>query len=221
MLCFPTGEQSAERSLGTSTTCLNTIQDQSLLKEHLFVRDIQSIERRYDVHTLLMAVLGQQPTRRFWEEPSSNDKDNSKHTLEGDRKAPCEVVRSVGSAKVNPVGNHRSKCNYPAFDANKETAICGSRTFCLISRNSRSVDSVADSSYRTPDNKLGSSPVTLDRRYLNDDSDDHYKTTKHHLCYVSIFSISSRLSTELTAFLRPRRSPNDKMKIAPIRHPIS
>ena len=52
---------------------------------------------------LIVALLLEQPTRRVWQEVDTDEDDDSRQTLEGERKAPLELAVCIGTGESDPL----------------------------------------------------------------------------------------------------------------------
>lgn len=130
---------------------------------------------------LVKALLGQQPTRRFWEGINAKDDDETKDDLEGNGEPPRHVSNvlagSIVSSEVNPVGNHGPDGNGSTFDTDIQTTTVGLGAFGLVSRDGCSVHSIANASNNTAKHELKQRDVTDEGSHLNDNTDDHDSST--------------------------------------------
>jgi hypothetical protein len=93
---------------------------------------------------LIDATMGQKPSRRLGKSQHQDKNHEGKGNLEGNRESPDEGVRSVGATIINPVGNQGTDGDVTTFDANELSTVVCSRTFSLVSGDSRCVDTVTN-----------------------------------------------------------------------------
>jgi len=182
MLSLSASEKSRIGDLSASvSTGLDSINDQGVLESDCCVGSLQTTKGSNDIDGIFVSVLRDQPSWRFRKEPNPDDKDYTEDDLESNGETPCQVIRSVGRAVVDPVRNHGPECNNSSFNTDEKTTVGSTTALSLIGWDRGSVDAIADTSYSSSDNQLNSCFRPFDGADLDDDTQDHDKSTKHHL----------------------------------------
>lgn len=123
--------------------------------------------------------MRKEPARRFGQLGHHDQNDGGEYDLEGDGEAPSEIIRTVKTSVVDPVGNQRANGDVAAFNADDLATVLRAAALGLVSRDGRCVDAVANASDASSDNELGGS-TTVGRNCadLDDDTDDHDSSTE-------------------------------------------
>ena len=119
MLGFATREESRESSISSTSGSANRVHDQSVLELNIWVSSLESRERSENVDAVFVSFILNEPARRFRQKEGSDDQNNTKDNLEGDRKSPGQVVWSIGRTIVDPIGDHSTKCNDTTLNTDK------------------------------------------------------------------------------------------------------
>jgi hypothetical protein len=93
VLRLSVGEQRTKRSYSSLVAgSSDTVHDDMSLETCFFIVNTIPTKRRDHLGCIFMAILGQQPTWRFWKPDHTKEQDCAKHTLEGDWEAPRKCI---------------------------------------------------------------------------------------------------------------------------------
>ncbi|KAI6762648.1 hypothetical protein HG530_008628 [Fusarium avenaceum] len=182
VLGLSTGEESLNGSalLGSEARGTDGVDDTVSLGAGLVAVNLVATDGSDDSLGFLVAVVGEQPSRRLGKPDHGNTEDETKDDLEGNGESPCEVLGTVRAAVVDPVGDEGTEGNDTTLDTDEETSVGGSGTLSLVGRDSRGVDTVTNTSDCATNDELRKSRVALHSSNLDNDTNDHDPTTKNH-----------------------------------------
>ncbi|KAJ8113151.1 hypothetical protein OPT61_g4648 [Boeremia exigua] len=174
MLRLAVGKDSGELGLATTTGQANGFLDDVHLDLDFGVLAGKTVERSHDSRRLFLAVMGEEPARRFRQLGHHDDDNNCEDALESDGESPGEVVRAVKTSVVDPVSNQRANGDVTALNADDLSTVLSAAALGLVGGNGRCVDTVADTSDASSNDELRSSTaVGRNRSNLDNNTDDH------------------------------------------------
>lgn len=88
--------------------------------------------------------MRKKPSRRLGQSCHDDKNDEGEDNLEGDGEAPGKVGGTVAAAVIDPVSDERANSNIATFNADDLASVVSLRTFGLVRRNGRCVDTVSD-----------------------------------------------------------------------------
>ena len=180
MLGLATGQQRAERSLSANVTRRpDAVHDDASLQLDLLVVSVHAAERRQHRGGLVVSVAREEPPRRLWQPVHTDPDHEAEDDLKSNGKAPGQVWASITRTEIDPVGDEGTKGDDASFDADQQPSVGGARTFGLISRDGRGVDSIADAGDDPSDDELRRRPMTGHGADLDDDAQDHSGGAEH------------------------------------------
>lgn len=125
MLGLAAGEESLEGSALLAVTAGSTkgVDNKVALLDGLGAVDLVTAESSNDLVGVLGAAVAEKPSGRLGKEEHGAGDEDGEDKLESDRETPNEVIGTVRSAIVNPVGNQSAKGNDTTFNANEKTTV--------------------------------------------------------------------------------------------------
>lgn len=182
VLSLSTSEKRLDGSglLTSEARCADGVEDRVSLLACIVAVNLVATDGGNDTLGVLVPLVGEEPSRALGKPDHGNAKHEAKDDLEGNGETPGEVLRSVRSTIVDPVGDEGTESNDTTLNADEQTTVASLTALSLVGRDSRSVDTVADSSDDTTDDELSKLGVTLDSRDLNDHTDDHDNASHDH-----------------------------------------
>lgn len=93
---------------------------------------------------LINTAVRQKPSRRLGKSQHQDENHQGKGNLEGNGESPNESVGTVSAAIINPVGDQGTDSDVTTLDTDELSTVVCSRTFSLVSRDSRCVDTVTN-----------------------------------------------------------------------------
>lgn len=182
VLGLSTSEKGLYRSrlLANESRCADRVKDRVSLLAGVVAVDLITTNGGDDTLGVLVSLVSKEPSGTLGEPDHGNAEDEAKDALEGNGETPGEVLVSIGSTIVDPVGDEGTESNDTTLNADEKTTVAGLTALGLVRRNSRGVDAVADSSDDTADDELSKLGVALDGRDLDNNTDYHDNTSHNH-----------------------------------------
>lgn len=81
--------------------------------------DLLALQGGNDPLTLLVALLGKQPSGRLGQHQETKDDKKTEEDLESDGETPSEVGGTVGGTEIHPVGDQGSNSNGTTLDTDE------------------------------------------------------------------------------------------------------
>ena len=157
MLRLAVGEDSGELGLAATTSQANGLLDNVHLDIDLRVVARKAVQSSHNSGSFLLAVVSEEPARRLGQLGHHDENDDSEDALESDGESPGEVVRAVKTSVVDPVSDQCTDGDVTALNANDLSTVLCTAALGLVGRDSRSVDTVTDTSDASSDDELRSS----------------------------------------------------------------
>jgi hypothetical protein len=151
----------------------NTIHDDMGLESGLLIINGVATQRSNHLRSVLVTILGQQPTGRLGKPDHAKEHNECKHALESDWEAPRKLIRAIGAPVIDPIGDQSSKSNNSALNTNEQTMVLGSGALGLVRWDGRRVHSIAHSRDNSPDDELCRSVMPFKRSYLDHSAKNH------------------------------------------------
>jgi hypothetical protein len=85
----------------------------------------EPVQTSQDGGGVVFVMVVEEPTRRFRKLGHHDEDNNGENTLESDWESPGEVVRTIGTSIVDPVGDERANGNHAAFDTDDLSTVLG------------------------------------------------------------------------------------------------
>ena len=125
VLGLAVGEEKLGGDLAATTSLADGILDDTHLEQDLGVITTETVQTSKNRCSFVLAVMGEEPSRRFGQLNHQSNDDECEHTLESDGESPGEVIGAVETAVIDPVGNKRSDGNHATLDTNDLSAVLG------------------------------------------------------------------------------------------------
>lgn len=174
VLCLAVGEESLVwRRLGKATGSANAVHDNVPLDGRLRRVQLITPKRGDDDFSLLVTLVGQEPTGRLGQEPHGNGNDEGEDDLEGDGESPGKLGWAVRCSIVDPVCHTGAEGDDTTLDTDKKSTVRSLTALGLVGRNCRGIYPIANTHHYSANDELCEWRSVVLRSDLDDDTAEH------------------------------------------------